>query len=597
MDVDLGSLLTSLLLLLLLIVFGGKQVSSQPCDVGQIYCEEHASKCCDTPERPWPPQVAPQPRLTSHQGSVQAQPLPLPRNTDHHVPPLPQGAPLPQSVPPPQGAPPPRNINHQTLPPMQTPAIYLHALPLWTNWYFWVTVALLVVSCLAGCGYWRRRKIYESSASQTLGHTHAYVTPTPSDDTPMYGPPLPFLPPTPYPAPPPYSEAARPSFDPLEQHLYDAMLSGRSVYDFYDRRHPNAYYDRYFLPDDTSSSETTSLLSYGLHRSCSAHLPRHHSIRKCDMRAPPPYYEVAAKPELYPVVVMRQGITDINSTKSMSDGAGITHHPGVWHHPPCHHYIYRSGSVSTPDGSQSSSITYGTALQCDGRGGSSSGGGSGGGCGGSSGGGYRVWSPGCVLALASPASSVGPHASDVSSLPPTSPPSPPAPTSPTLPPSPATKELRDVLHKISQLPGAASPPPTAAHTPLSTHYLPPSGHVHYCRGRRPLGASLSLEASGPSRPRSLPLSAATPSSPPCLDDPPSPLLTASTSTPNLAAAWPSSPAHTHLVATLVGGSHVLHHPAAHDHTPDLMPAHGVWGRDATDSRFTWRARNRAGERV
>lgn len=90
-----------------------------------------------------------------------------------------------------------------------------------------VMVALLVVSCLAGCGYWRKRKIYESSASQTLGHAHIYGTPTPSDDTPMYGPPLPFLPPTPYPAPPPYSEAARPSFDPLEQHLYDAMLSGR----------------------------------------------------------------------------------------------------------------------------------------------------------------------------------------------------------------------------------------------------------------------------------------------------------------------------------------------------------------------------------
>ena len=69
------------------------------------------------------------------------------------------------------------------------------------------------------------------------------------------------------------------------------MLLGRSVYDFYDRRHPNAYYDRYFLPDDTSSSETTSLLSYRLHRSCSAHLPRHPTHRKCpDM--PPPYSEV-----------------------------------------------------------------------------------------------------------------------------------------------------------------------------------------------------------------------------------------------------------------------------------------------------------------
>ncbi|XP_042240852.1 proline-rich protein 36-like isoform X2 [Homarus americanus] len=549
MDVDLGSLLTTLLLLLLLIVVGGKQVSSEPCEVGQMYCEERPGGCCDPPESPWPPQAPP----------------PLP-----------------------QGPPPPQNTNQQALPPVQTPPIYPHVLPLWTNWYFWVMVALLVVSCLAGCGYWRRRKIYESSASQTLGHAHAYATPTPSDDTPMYGPPLPFLPPTPYPAPPPYSEAARPSFDPLEQHLYDAMLAGHSVYDFYDRRHPNAYYDRYFLPDDTSSSETTSLLSYRLHRSCSAHLPRHHSLRKCDMLAPPPYSEVAAKPELYPVVVMRQGIAEVNSTKSMTEAAGLTHHHHAWH-PPCHHYIYRSGSVSTPEGSQSSSYTCGTALQSEYRS-------------------CRVSSPGCVLALASPASSVGPHASDVSSLPPTSPPSPPAPTSPTLPPSPATRELRDVLHKISQLPGAASPPPplTPGPSPLSPHYHIPTRHAPHSRygssrphGRRPLGASLSLEVSGPSRPRSLPLSTAPPSSPPCLDDPPSPLLPASASTPNLAAAWPSPPARTLLVASLVGGSRVVHHSATQDDTTALTPGEGdgVWGRDAGDSRFRWRARDRSVERV
>ncbi|XP_069190464.1 proline-rich protein 36 isoform X1 [Procambarus clarkii] len=578
MDVDLGPLLTSLLLLVLLLFLGGKQVTSEPCDVGQMYCKDRPGGCCDTPERPWPPQAPPSPRNTNHQ--------------------------LP---PPPQAPPPPRNTNHQALPPVQTPPIYPHVLPLWANWYFWVSVALLVVSCLAGCGYWRRRKIYESSASQTLGHAHAYTTPTPSDDTPMYGPPLPFLPPTPYPAPPPYSEAARPSFDPLEQHFYDAMLAGRSVYDFYDRRHPNAYYDRYFLPDDTSSSETTSLLSYRLHRSCSTHLPRHHSLRKCDMLAPPPYSEVAAKPELYPVVVMKHGITEVNSTKSMSEAAVITHPPS-WH-PPYHHYIYRSdsvlwikveaervlwrrrassgrGSVSTPEGSQSSGYTYGPALQSEPRG-------------------CRVWSPGCVLALASPASSVGPHASDVSSLPATSPPSPPVPTSPTLPPSPASRELRDVLHKISQLPGAASPPPPHSPRP-SPHYCPPTrhptAHTRYCssrpRGRRPLGASLSLEVSGPCRPRSLPLTAATPSSPPCLADPPSPLLLpASTSTPNLAATWPSPPAHTHLVATLVDGSRIIHHPAAHDHTPVMTPTEGVWRRDAIDSRFTWRARDHGVERV
>ena len=81
---------------------------------------------------------------------------------------------------------------------------------------------------MAACGYWRRRKVYESSASQTLSHAHGlFPTPTPSDDTPLYGPPLPFLPPAAYPAPPPYCEAARPSYDRLDQrHLYDALLSG-----------------------------------------------------------------------------------------------------------------------------------------------------------------------------------------------------------------------------------------------------------------------------------------------------------------------------------------------------------------------------------
>ncbi|XP_071531848.1 uncharacterized protein [Panulirus ornatus] len=542
-----GSLPATLLLLLLLFVVGGQQVSPEPCEVGQIVCREWPRQCCQATERPW----------------LQALPRP----------------PAPPSSP--------DNANQYPLPPVQAPPIYPHVLPVWTNWYFWVMVALLVVSCLAGCGYWRKRKIYESSASQTLGHAHIYGTPTPSDDTPMYGPPLPFLPPTPYPAPPPYSEAARPSFDPLEQHLYDAMLSGRSVYDFYDRRHPNAYYDRYFLPDDTSSSETTSLLSYRLHRSCSAHLPRHHSLRKCDMLAPPPYSEVAAKPELYPVVVMRGGITEVNSSKSMTEGSGLTH-PSAWH-PSCHHYIYRSGSVSTPEGSQSSSYTCGATLQSEFRGG-------------------RVSSPGGVLALASPASSVGPHASDVSSLPPTSPPSPPAPTSPTLPPSPATRELRDVLHKISQLPGAASPPPplTPSLSPLSPHHRllthHTSSHSRYSpprtRGRRPLGASLSLEVSGPSRPRSLPLNAAPPSSL-HLDDPPSPLLTASASTPNLSSSWPSPPSRTPLVASLVGGSRVVHHPATHAHSTALSPGegNGEWARDSRDARFTWRARDAPEERV
>ncbi|XP_042858639.1 proline-rich protein 36-like isoform X2 [Penaeus japonicus] len=557
MDVDLGPVVTSLLLLILLVFVGGRQVSSEPCEVNQIYCPDRPGNCCDPPEHPWQPQA----------------------------PPLPQ-APLS----------PPRNTNPQALPPPQSPPLYPHVLLLQTNWYFWVLVVALVLSCTAGCGYWRRRKIYESSASQTLGHAHANGTPTPSDDTPMYGPPLPFLPPTPYPAPPPYSEAARPSYDPLEQHLYDAMLAGRSVYDFYDRRHPNAYYDRYFLPDDTSSSETTSLLSYRLHRSCSAHLPRHHSLRKCDMLAPPPYSEVAAKPELYPVVVVRGGMPEVKSTKSMTEGGHVTHTSAHWP-APCHHYIYRSGSVSTPEGSQSSSYTCGATLQSDyGR--------------------CRVSSPGCVLALASPASSVGPHNSDVSSLPPTSPPSPPAPTSPTLPPSPATRELRDVLQKISQLPGAASPPPlTPGPSPLSPccppHYRPPDDALHRMdrslrrpysppprqRARRPLGASLSLDVTAPTRPRSLPLTAVTPSSPPCLNDPPSPLLPASTSTPNLAAAWPSPPGRTVLVAALVDGERVVQRPergAEH-----LAPGEGdgEWGRDASDRRFRWRARDRSAERV
>ncbi|KAK4319810.1 hypothetical protein Pmani_009282 [Petrolisthes manimaculis] len=384
-------------------------------------------------------------------------------------------------------------------------------------------VAAVVVACLLGCGYWRKRKIYESSASQTLTHPHhhhhhPFSTPTPSDDTPTYGPPLPFLPPAPYPAPPPYSEAARPSFDPQEHHLFDAVLAGRSVYDYYDRRHPNAYYDRYFLPDDTSStSETTSLLSYRLHRSCSAHLPshlptRHHPMRKCDMLAPPPYSE------------------------------------------------------------------------SDCRGG-------------------RVSSPGCVLVMASPASSVGPHTSDVSSLPPTSPPSPPAPTSPTLPASPAAQELRDVLQKISQLPGTASSPPpppalTPGPSPLPTHFCSPI-HAPYtlkARARRPLGASWSLEVSGPSRPRSLPLNTTPPASPPCLHDPPSPLLTTSASTPNLASNWPSPPSRALLVASLVDeGARVIHQPTHNQLSPG--EGDGEWSRGVGEHRFRWMARERTIDRV
>ncbi|KAK8378017.1 hypothetical protein O3P69_018741 [Scylla paramamosain] len=489
--------------------------------------------------------------------------------------------------------------------------------PIWTNWYFWVMVAAVVVLCVAGCGYWRRRKIYESSASQTLGHAHAYCTPTPSDDTPI--------------------EAARPSFDPLEQHIYDAMLGGRSVYDYYDRRHPNAYYDRYFLPDDTSSSETTSLLSYHLHRSCSSHLPprhhhhhhhhHHHSIRKCaggDMLAPPPYSEVAAKPELYPVVVMRGGITEVNSVKSMGDTTSSGHlpHHHHHHHPPpfpyshCHHYLYRSdsilwvrveaeaflwqhtscfgggggGSVSTPEGSQSSSYTCGAGQQvCTGVGVRGTGNKQAEGRGG-----IRVSSPGCVLAMASPASSVGPHASDVSSLPPTSPRHPPAPTSPTLPPSPATRELQDVLQKISQLPGATTPPtshPSGSVLSRHAHYSPARS-----RTRRPLGASLSLEASAPSRPRSLPLNSSPLSSPPCLHDPPSPLLTTSASTPNLAACWPSPPPRRHLVASLVdGGSRVVSRPASEAPDSSLF-TEGMWGREAGDHRFRWRPQD-MGDRV
>lgn len=89
-------------------------------------------------------------------------------------------------------------------------------------------MALFLLAGMAACGYWRRRKIYESSASQTLSHANGlFPTPTPSDDTPLYGPPLPFLPPAAYPAPPPYSEAARPSYDRLDhRHLYEALLSG-----------------------------------------------------------------------------------------------------------------------------------------------------------------------------------------------------------------------------------------------------------------------------------------------------------------------------------------------------------------------------------
>ncbi|XP_050690076.1 SH3 and multiple ankyrin repeat domains protein 1-like isoform X2 [Eriocheir sinensis] len=546
-------------LLLLLTVVGAKQVPPNDCEKGKIICDDRPTRCCDPPERPWPPSPP-----------LQAPPPP---GTTLRQPPL---------QPPPVQAPPP--------------------LPIWTNWYFWVMVAAVVVLCVAGCGYWRRRKIYESSASQTLGHAHHYCTPTPSDDTPMYGPPLPFLPPTPYPAPPPYSEAARPSFDPLEQHIYDAMIAGRSLYDYYDRRHPNAYYDRYFLPDDTSSSETTSLLSYRLHRSCSSHLPprhhhphhhhhhhHHHSIRKCggggggggDMLAPPPYSEVAAKPELYPVVVMRGEVTEVNSIKSMGDTPPLHHHHHHHHHPPpfpphhCHHYLYRSGSVSTPEGSQSSSYTCGAVLQSECRGG------------------VRVSSPGCVLAMASPASSVGPHASDVSSLPPTSPPSPPAPTSPTLPPSPASRELRDVLQKISQLPGASTPPST--HPPG----LPVTQFIR-SRTRRPLGASLSLEVSAPSRPRSLPLNSSPLSSPPCLHDPPSPLLTTSASTPNLASAWPSPPSRTHLMASLVDdGSRVVSHaaPEPPDHPLFGEERREVWEREVSEHRYRWRVRDRIGEHL
>ncbi|XP_063851269.1 mucin-2-like isoform X2 [Scylla paramamosain] len=299
---------------------------------------------------------------------------------------------------------------------------------------------------------------------------------------------------------------------------------------------------------------------------------------------PPPYSEVAAKPELYPVVVMRGGITEVNSVKSMGDTTSSGHlpHHHHHHHPPpfpyshCHHYLYRSGSVSTPEGSQSSSYTCGAGQQAEGRGG------------------IRVSSPGCVLAMASPASSVGPHASDVSSLPPTSPPSPPAPTSPTLPPSPATRELQDVLQKISQLPGATTPPtshPSGSVLSRHAHYSPARS-----RTRRPLGASLSLEASAPSRPRSLPLNSSPLSSPPCLHDPPSPLLTTSASTPNLAACWPSPPPRRHLVASLVdGGSRVVSRPASEAPDSSLF-TEGMWGREAGDHRFRWRPQD-MGDRV
>ncbi|KAK4302554.1 hypothetical protein Pmani_025368, partial [Petrolisthes manimaculis] len=536
-------------------------------------CEQRPDKCCDPPERPWPPQAPPPPSRSTNKHSMSSLQTPPPhRATNQHP------------LPPLQAPPPPRN----TSPPVQAPP----QLPIWTNWYFWVMVAAVVVACLLGCGYWRKRKIYESSASQTLTHPHhhhhhPFSTPTPSDDTPTYGPPLPFLPPAPYPAPPPYSEAARPSFDPQEHHLFDAVLAGRSVYDYYDRRHPNAYYDRYFLPDDTSStSETTSLLSYRLHRSCSAHLPshlptRHHPMRKCDMLAPPPYSEVAAKPELYPVVMMRGGgIPDVHSLKSMGDSSSHYHHLP----PHCHHYIYRSGSVSTPEGSQSSSYTCSAVHHSDCRGG-------------------RVSSPGCVLVMASPASSVGPHTSDVSSLPPTSPPSPPAPTSPTLPASPAAQELRDVLQKISQLPGTASSPPpppalTPGPSPLPTHFCSPI-HAPYtlrARARRPLGASWSLEVSGPSRPRSLPLNTTPPASPPCLHDPPSPLLTTSASTPNLASNWPSPPSRALLVASLVDeGARVIHQPTHNQLSPG--EGDGEWSRGVGEHRFRWMARERTIDRV
>lgn len=110
---------------------------------------------------------------------------------------------------------------------------------------------------------------------------------------------------------------------------------------------------------------------------------------------------------------------------------------------------------------------------------------------------------------------------------------------------------------------------------------------------------MSLDVAAPTRPRSLPLTAVTPSSPPCLNDPPSPLLPASTSTPNLAAAWPSPPGRTMLVAALVDGERVVQRPAMEGDPEPLAPGEGdgEWGRDATDRRFRWRARDRSAERV
>lgn len=117
-------------------------------------------------------------------------------------------------------------------------------------------------------------------------------------------------------------------------------------------------------------------------------------------------------------------------------------------------------------------------------------------------------SPGGLLAscsaLPSPASSPGgPLPSDVSSLAPTSPPSPPAPTSPTLPQrnnhSPASREFRDVLHKISQLPGACTPPSPSG---LSSDGGSPGGMlspVNLTPGMSPGAQNSGLLGPGPPR--------------------------------------------------------------------------------------------------
>nr|XP_027207641.1 uncharacterized protein LOC113801037 [Penaeus vannamei] len=80
-----------------------------------------------------------------------------------------------------------------------------------------VLVALLLLSCTAGCGYWRKEEnLRVPPPRRALGHAHAYGDAHTVGDTPSVRPALAFPPAHALPPPPPYSEAARPSYDPLD---------------------------------------------------------------------------------------------------------------------------------------------------------------------------------------------------------------------------------------------------------------------------------------------------------------------------------------------------------------------------------------------